>query len=55
MAVLVHTLGYLVITGLAAWVVYAKLGLALLRTAWINLDIIWAAVLIASACATVFA
>ena len=44
----VHLLGYLVVAGLAAWVVYAKLGLALLRTAWINLDLAWAVALIAS-------
>lgn len=55
LAVLVHTLGYLLITGLVAWTVYAKFGLAILRTAWINLDMIWAAALIVSACATLFA
>ncbi len=32
-------------TGLAAWIVYRWLGLALLRTAWFNLDLLWAAVL----------
>ena len=42
----VHTLGYLAITGLVAWVVYRKFGLALLRTAWFNLDFIWAAALV---------
>ena len=40
-AVLVHTAGYLLVTGLLAWVVYEKLGLALLRKAWLNLDMIW--------------
>jgi hypothetical protein len=45
-AVLVHTLGYLVVTGLVAWVVYEKLGLALLRKAWLNLDLIWAVALL---------
>jgi hypothetical protein len=44
-AVLVHTLGYLVVTGLVAWVVYRKLGLGLLRKAWLNLDLIWAVAL----------
>lgn len=44
-AVLVHTLGYLVFTGLVAWIVYRKLGLGLLRKAWLNLDLIWAVVL----------
>lgn len=46
--VAIHLLGYLVIAGLAAWVVYAKLGLALLRTAWINLDLAWAVALMIS-------
>lgn len=45
-AVLVHTLGYLVVTGLVAWVVYGKLGLALLRKTWLNLDLIWAVALL---------
>ena len=49
-AVLVHTLGYLVVTGLVAWVVYEKLGLALLRKAWVNLDLIWAVALLATGC-----
>ncbi|PYS12844.1 MAG: hypothetical protein DMG17_20075 [Acidobacteria bacterium] len=40
-----HTLSYLAVTGLAAWIVYRWLGLALLRTAWFNLDLLWAAVL----------
>jgi hypothetical protein len=47
-AILVHTLGYLVVMGFAAWVVYEKLGLALLRKAWLNLDLIWAVALIAT-------
>ncbi len=47
-AVLVHTLGYLVVTGFVAWVVYEKLGLALLRKAWLNLDLIWAIALVAT-------
>lgn len=46
MAVAVHTLAYLVTMTLAAWVVYRKLGLSLLRTAWLNLDWVWAAVLV---------
>ena len=31
---------------LAAWVVYRKLGLAFLRTAWFNLDWLWAGALV---------
>jgi hypothetical protein len=44
----VHLAGYLVIAGLAAWLVYAKLGLALLRKAWLNLDLAWAVALVVS-------
>lgn len=46
--VAIHTVGYLVVTGAAAFVFYKKLGLALLRTAWVNLDLIWAVALIAT-------
>jgi len=45
-ATLVHTLGYLTFTALIALVVYQKLGLALLRKGWFNLDLVWAAALI---------
>jgi len=40
-AVIVHTLGYLVTTALVAIVVYEKLGVAMLRRAWFNIDLIW--------------
>ncbi len=42
----VHTIAYLAVTGLVSWVVYCKFGLALLRKAWFNLDVIWAAALL---------
>jgi hypothetical protein len=45
-APLIHTIGYLAITALVAVVVYEKLGLRMLRRAWINVDLIWAAALI---------
>ena len=48
-ALLVHTLGYLLVTGLIAFVVYEKLGLGVLRKTWVNLDLIWAVALIATA------
>ena len=48
----VHTVGYLVVTGAIAWVVYAKLGLALLRRAWLNLDFVWAAALVVTGAIT---
>jgi hypothetical protein len=44
-AVAIHTLAYLVVMALAAWVVYRKLGLRLLRTAWLNVDWLWAGAL----------
>ena len=40
-AVVVHTLGYLITTALVAIVVYEKLGVAILRRAWFNIDLIW--------------
>src|SRR5262245_32996212 len=46
MAVTIHTLAYFLVMTLAAWVVYRKLGLSLLRTAWFNLDWIWAVALV---------
>jgi hypothetical protein len=48
-ALLVHTLGYLLVTGLIALIVYQKLGLEILRKTWVNLDLIWAVALIATA------
>jgi hypothetical protein len=48
----VHTIGYLAATGVIAWVVYRKLGLALLRTAWFNLDAAWAAALLVAGLVT---
>lgn len=47
-AVLIHTLGYLAVTGLVAIIVYEKLGLALLRKAWLNLDLVWGVALVAT-------
>ena len=51
-ATLVHTAGYLAVAGFVAWIVYTKLGLALLRTAWFNLDMIWAVALVGTGVAT---
>jgi hypothetical protein len=41
-----HALGYLAITALVAVVVFEKLGVGMLRKAWFNLDLIWAATLV---------
>lgn len=46
LATLAHSAGYLLVTAIVAVVVYEKLGLRLLRSAWINLDLIWAGALI---------
>jgi hypothetical protein len=45
-AVLVHTAGYLMVTALIAVVVYEWVGLRFLRTAWVNLDLVWSVALV---------
>lgn len=52
LATAVHTTAYLAATGLIAWVVYSKLGLAVLRKAWLNLDLVWAAALMVTGAGT---
>ena len=52
LATLIHTFGYLVVMGIVAFVVYEKLGLALLRKAWLNLDLVWSVVLMFTGCLT---
>jgi hypothetical protein len=47
LAVAVHTLAMLAVTGVVAVVVYDFVGLGFLRRGWVNLDLIWAAALIA--------
>jgi hypothetical protein len=49
LATAVHAAGYLLVTGAVAAVVYERLGLRLLRTAWLNIDLVWAVALIVSA------
>jgi hypothetical protein len=46
LALTVHTLTYLAVMTATAWVVYRKLGLGLLRTAWFNTDRAWAIALV---------
>lgn len=43
-----HAVGYLAMTAFMAILVFEKLGVGLLRRAWINLDVIWAAALMAT-------
>jgi hypothetical protein len=51
-AVLTHTTGYLAVAGMMAVLVFQRFGLRGLRTAWINLDLIWAGALILTAVLT---
>ena len=51
-ATAVHTASYLLVTAAIAWLVFHKLGVGLLRKAWINLDLIWAVALIGSGALT---
>jgi hypothetical protein len=48
-AALVHTAGYLAVTCLIAVVVYEKVGLGILRRAWINVNVVWSGAMIATA------
>ena len=44
----IHTVSYLVVTGLVACAFYRKLGLALLRKTWFNFNVVWGAALVAT-------
>jgi hypothetical protein len=46
LGILVHTLAMLVVMALIAWFVYKKFGLRILRSHWVNFDLIWAAALL---------
>ena len=46
LAVGIHTAGYLAVTALVASIIYEKVGLAVLRKAWVNMDLIWAGALV---------
>ncbi len=51
-ATLVHSAGYLSVSAVLALVVFEKLGVGLLRKAWLNLDLVWAIALVATSVAT---
>jgi hypothetical protein len=51
-AVVVHTLGHLLVAGLVATIVYEKLGVRILQRAWFNFDLAWAIALIVSGLVT---
>jgi hypothetical protein len=52
LATAVHTTAYLAVTGLIAWAVYSKFGLAALRKSWFNLNLVWAAALVVTGVVT---
>jgi hypothetical protein len=51
-AVAVHTVGVFTVMAAIALIAYRAAGVGILRRAWINLDIVWAAALIAAGVAT---
>jgi hypothetical protein len=52
LATAVHAVSYLAVTACVAVLVFEKFGVGILRRAWFNLDLIWAAALMASGAAT---
>jgi len=52
LATAMHTGAYLAVVGAIAWVVYRKFGLAILRKAWLNLDLMWGVALIVTGLVT---
>ncbi|MGE5232244.1 MAG: hypothetical protein ACM3NS_10915 [Deltaproteobacteria bacterium] len=51
-ATLLHTGGYLAVTGLLALIVFRWVGVSRLKRVWVNLDLVWALALIATGIAT---
>ena len=49
---LIHSAGYLSVTAVIAVAVFERLGLGVLRKAWINLDLVWAIALVITSLAT---
>jgi hypothetical protein len=53
LATAMHSAGYLLVTGLIAVVVYHRLGLRMLRTLWLNLDVVWGGALVLTGVLTI--
>jgi hypothetical protein len=53
-SVAVHTLGYVLVTGVIAMLVYEKLGVGMLRRAWFNIDLFWMLALIITGAVILF-
>src|SRR5215475_13368352 len=54
LATSLHAIGYLAITAVVAILVFEEFGVAILRKAWINLDLIWAIALIGTGAVSAF-
>jgi hypothetical protein len=54
LAVGIHTTAMLLAMGVVAVLVYDRLGLGVLRKAWLNLDRVWAAAVIGAGAVTLF-
>ncbi|HKF23521.1 MAG TPA: hypothetical protein VKE93_18250 [Candidatus Angelobacter sp.] len=52
LATALHAAGYLLVTAFVAFLVFKKLGVAVLRKAWFNLDLLWGIALAGSGVAT---
>jgi hypothetical protein len=48
LATVLHAVGYLLVTAAVALLVFERLGVRILRRAWFNVDLVWAATLIAT-------
>jgi hypothetical protein len=48
-----HAASYLLATGSLAFLVFEKLGIEILRKAWVNFDLIWAAALVITGLANI--
>jgi hypothetical protein len=46
LGIVIHTAAMLIVMAAVAWIVYKRVGLRILRTNWINFDLIWAIALL---------
>ena len=53
-AVTVHSVSMLLVMGVIALIVYERLGLNVLRKAWLNVDLVWSVAVIAAGVVTLF-
>jgi len=54
LALLLHVAAMVAVMGVVAVVVYEKVGLAVLRRAWVNLDLVWAGAFVVAGVLTLF-